>query len=198
MGEKKVITISREYAAYGRTVASALAERLGLEFYDRDFVNKTVEESGYAREDIEEEGEAMSRANLWMNTFLNGAATYSSSFDGIYQAQKDVILELAQKPCIIIGRCSDHILKEAGIPSFHIYLYGDVDFRMKRAAELNPGVTGNELKKLIEKRDKLRTNYYRHYTGAEMGDSANYNICLDVGAIGVDRCIDILTEILGQ
>lgn len=194
--QNRVITISRQYAAYGRTVASALAKNLGLEFYDRDFVKKTVKDSGYSQDDVEREGESMSRGSKWLNSFLNGAAPYSSSYDGIYNAQKDVILDLAKNPCIIVGRCSNHILEEAGIPSFHIYLYADLATRLHRAAELNPGKTEEELKKIVEKCDKLRGTYYKYYTGTQMGESSNYSICLDVGTIGVDKCVAILTDLL--
>ena len=37
-----VITISREYGAYGRSVAKALSQKLGIEFYDVDFIRMTV------------------------------------------------------------------------------------------------------------------------------------------------------------
>ena len=47
-----VITISREYGALGRTLAAKLSERLGIPYYDRDFVKKTAEESGFAVEAV--------------------------------------------------------------------------------------------------------------------------------------------------
>ena len=37
-----IITISREYGAGGRTVARGLAEELGIEDYDIDFVRMTA------------------------------------------------------------------------------------------------------------------------------------------------------------
>ncbi len=194
--QNRVITISRQYAAYGRTVASALAKNLGIEFYDRDFVKKTVKESGYSLADVEREGESMSRGSKWLNSFLNGAAPYSSSYDGIFNAQKNVILDLAKKPCIIVGRCSNHILDEAGIPAFHVFLYADLATRLHRASELNPGKSEEELKKIVERHDKLRSTYYKYYTDTEMGDSTNYSICLDTGVIGVKKCVEILTDLL--
>ena len=105
-----VITISREYAAYGRTIAAGLSSRLGIPFYGKDFVKETAKQSGYSEEVIVREGEDMSPASKFMNSLLNNANAYSSSYDGIYKAQKEVILNLAQKPCIIVGRCADHIL----------------------------------------------------------------------------------------
>ena len=55
MSDKKypIITISREYGAGGRSIAKGISDRLGIPFYDRDFVKKTAEQSGYSVEDIE-------------------------------------------------------------------------------------------------------------------------------------------------
>ena len=110
MSDRKipVITISREYGAFGRTIAEKVAASLSLPLYGRDEIIKRVaKESGYAEEDIRKESEQMSRGARWMNTFLNNAAVYSSSYDEIFKAQREVILELAQTPCIILGRCGD-------------------------------------------------------------------------------------------
>ncbi len=179
MGEKRlpVITISRQYAAYGRTIARMLSERLDIPFYDRDVIRQTAKESGYSEEDIQKEGEAMSRASKFMNNLLNNASVYTSSYDGIYWAQRDVILKLAEKPCIIVGRCADYILKEAGIPAFKIYLYADLEDRIRRAAELEEN-KGEDLRKIVPRRETLREVYYKQYTGQDMGVCSNYNICL--------------------
>ena len=195
--EKKypVITISRQYGAMGRTLAEILSLRLGIPYYDRDFVKKTAEESGYEEEEIEREGEELSTTSRMLNTFLNSAVSYSSSFDAIFKAQKQVVLELAESPCIIVGRCADHILRQAGIDSFNIYLYASVEDRLNRVEEL--GEFGDmKLDKYIEKRDKKRRTYYKQYTGCEMGDAANYSICLDTGRINIETCADIIEMIL--
>ncbi len=193
----QVITISRAYAAYGNTVAEALSEQLGIPNYDKDFVTKTAEESGYDKEDIEREGETISRGSQLLNSFLNSAASYKSSHDGIFEAQTRVIQELAnQGPCILVGRCSDHILKENHIPCFSIYLHGDLEDRLLRAKELHPELEGEDLKKLVEKIDKNRKTYYRYYTGKEMGDSENYDLSIDVCTVGVEKTIEILLSIL--
>ena len=49
-----VITISREYGSGGRLIGQALAERLGIDFYDKEMINLLMEESGFTRETIEE------------------------------------------------------------------------------------------------------------------------------------------------
>ena len=46
MAEKYVITISRQFASMGRSIAKKLAEELGIEFYDRDIVEQTARRMG--------------------------------------------------------------------------------------------------------------------------------------------------------
>ncbi|MEE3420184.1 MAG: cytidylate kinase-like family protein [Lachnospiraceae bacterium] len=194
--DRQVITISRQYAAYGRTIARGLSEKLGIPFYDRDFVNKTVEESGYSREDVEAEGESMSQGSKVLNDILNSAAPYRSSYDAIFEAERQVVLKLSKEPCIIVGRCSNHILKEAGIPSYDIYLYGDMDFRVERARELGEYGEESDIRKYVEKRDTRRKVYYKNYTGNDMGEAGLYSVCMDVSTFGPDKTMHILYGML--
>ncbi|MBQ9421629.1 MAG: cytidylate kinase-like family protein [Lachnospiraceae bacterium] len=201
----KVITISREFAAYGRTIAKRLAEELGLEWYDKDFVKKTAEESGFELEMIQNEGESLSQVDKWVDNIMATVHSgYNSSHDDIFLAQTRVVLELTEKPCIIVGRCANYILREAGIPSFDIFLYASTEARRQRACEMaeldgkhfDPEKDTAEIDKYIRKRDDHRRNYYKKYTGSDMGSCENYTICLDVGTLGVDRCVNILLELL--
>lgn len=209
----QVITIHRDFAAYGRTIARALSEALGLPWYDRDFVTKTALESGFESELIREEGENLSHRSKWVDSIMSTVHSgYNSSHDDIFRAQSKVILELSAKPCIIVGRCSNYVLKMAEVPTFDIYLYASRENRRQRASELLPDedksmdpLAGKkldpvkdavELDKYIARRDDLRRTYYKKYTGSEIDSASNYNICLDVGTLGVDRCVQILLEIL--
>lgn len=189
-----IITISREYAAGGRSVARGLEKNLGIPFYDKDFVKATAAASGYSEEDILQEGEQLSRAGRFVTNLLN-PVTYQSSSDNIFYAQKQVILTLAQKPCIIIGRCANVILKDAGVDCFRVFLYADEEHRWSRAEEIAENGDA-DLKKYLSKRDSMRETYYKTYTGHDFGDVHDYDICLDTGKLGYERCISVLTQIM--
>lgn len=195
-----VITISREYGSYGRTIAKALSEQLGVPYYDHDFVKETAKQSGYSEEDITKEGESLSTGSRILNKILNNTTAYTSSHDAIFQAQREVILKLAESPCIIVGRCANHILQEAGVNSFDIFLYADMEFRKERAHQLlvEDGIDPETIaiEKLVNKVDNGRAVYYKQYTGQELGYYKNYNICLDVGTVGVEQSIQMLVDIL--
>ncbi len=198
MSEKRlpVITINRQYAAYGRTVAALLSERLGIMYYDKDFVRKTVEESGFDFDEVVSRGEDMTSGNKFLNDFMNATVgNYPDYLRKLYVAEREVILELAKEPCIIVGRCANHVLREKNVPVFSIFLYGPADKRVGRASEL--AENGQEdLVKYIKKRDTMRNNFYKTFTGKEMTDCSNYNLCLDTTVIGPNECADIICGIL--
>ena len=85
-----VITISRQYGAGGRSVAKVLSERLDLKYYDLDFIRLTAKVSGYSEDEIKREGEDLPESTKFISRFLT-TASFSNSYDEIYQAQKAVI-----------------------------------------------------------------------------------------------------------
>jgi cytidylate kinase len=193
-----VITISRQYAAWGHTITRAISERLDIPFYDKDFVKETAALSGYTEEDIKNEGESISKASQIVNTLFNPVSSYTSASDAIYRAQKEIVLKLAQekKPCIILGRCADHILQQAGIPALKVFLYADLDKRIARAAEMEENRDAKNVRKVVEKMDSRRETYYKKYTGTSMGSFGKYDISLNVGEIGITECVNILCGII--
>lgn len=191
-----IIAINREYGAGGRRLAAILSDRLGIPYYDKDFVSKTVKESGYDKDEVEREGEEISNAAKVIDHFLGSAVSYSSSHDAIFEAEKKVILELAKSPCIMVGRCADQILKKAGIDVVSIYLHAPFDMKLKRAEELNEcGDVKPE--KFMETRDKQRAIFYKQYTGCEITDASNYTLTFDVGKISIKECADIVLKVIG-
>ena len=197
-GENKypIITISRQYGAGGHSVARGISERLGLEYYDFDFVRMTAKNSGYSEEEIRQVGEEMSSGSWFVNAFINPSSLSTSAHDEVYKAEREVILDLGKKgSCIIVGRCANAVLRDFGIPTFDIFLYADLETRIKRAKEL--GENGRmSVERFVEHRDHYRNTYYKNYTGHELGDYRDYNICIDTGTIGIDRSVDIICDIL--
>lgn len=195
MSKKPVITIGREYGAGGRTVAKALSKAFDIPWYDRDFVKMTSEDSGYTVDEINRDGEEISSRTKLIDAIFSNAS-YTSAHDAIFNAQRKEIVKLAANaPCIIVGRCSNVVLREANIPSFDIFLYGSLEFRMKRAAELGEN-KDMDLQKYVEQRDVYRSNYYKTYTKKSMGDYHDYDICVDMSSVGTEKGIEMIISAL--
>jgi cytidylate kinase len=87
------------------------------------------------------------------------------------------------------------ILKDAGVDCFRVFLYADEEHRWSRAEEIAENGDA-DLKRYLSKRDSMRETYYKTYTGHDFGDVHDYDICLDTGKLGYERCISVLTQIM--
>ncbi len=190
-----VITISREYGAGGRSVAKALSEKLGIPWYDQDFMEETARDSGYELDTIKSEGEELSQFDEFLDYIMKTNVSYNSSHDAIFEAQKNEVLKLSATPCIIVGRLSNFILKENGIKTFDIFLHADMEHKIQRIGELKENGK-KDLKKFIEKRESLRRNYYKHYTKKNLGDYGDYTISVDTGVLGIDGTVEMLASVI--
>lgn len=199
MEAKKIITISREFGSGGRTIAKQLAERLNIPYYDKELVKKVAAETGFDQGFIEEHGELSSDKSGLSYIFkaqgTPGVMNGLSTSDFLWIMQRDVILQMAQQgPCVIVGRCADYILKERN-DCLNIFICADMKFRAERIVRLYGETDKKPEQRLLEKDKKRRANY-KHYTEKEWGMSQNYHLCLNSGAIGIDRCADIIIDVL--
>ena len=48
---------------------------------------------------------------------------------------------------------------------------------------------------MMAKKDSSRHTYYSRYTGKKWGDSKNYHLTLDSGALGYYLCVKLITEV---
>ena len=188
-----IITISREYGAGGHSIGRRVAKELGIEIYDRDIIRNTVKDSGLEARTIEREEEEISRADAFWRMIT--PASYVDQRDVIHDIERKVILMLASKgPCVILGRCADVILAQAGIESLNVFIYADELHRAARVSELLGTNNPTEIQKAMKRTDNARHNYYQQYTSNRWGECGNYNLALDSGLLGYDTCVKLICE----
>jgi len=192
----KIITISREFGSGGHSIGKSVAKKLGWKYYDQELVNKISEESNFAKEFIETRGEyASTKSDLLYSLFENfGATTGSQSInDKLYITQAGIIKEIAQgEPCVIVGRCANFILRSRE-DVLNVFIHADADFKARRIVELYGETKDKPEKRLIDK-DGKRAVYYKYYTGEKWGIITNYDISLNSGKIGIEKCADLIVS----
>ena len=111
----------------------------------------------------------------------------------VYEAQRKVILELADKePCVIIGRNAAYILKDRD-DILNIFIHGDMPEKIQRITRLYK-VEEQEAAKMMTDTDKRRMINYKFYTEQKWGKASNYTLCLNSSQLGYDRCEAIIIE----
>lgn len=191
---KKIITISREFGSGGRTIGRMVADKLGIGFYDKEIIEKAAAETGFTESYISEHGEHSPYKNIFAYSFIGRTFAGMSADDYIWSIQRKIILELAEKEsCVIVGRCADYILEERD-DCLHVFIHADKEIRAKRIVE-KYGETPDVPEKRLNDKDKKRRNNYKYYTDREWGMSQNYDISLDSGALGLEKCADIIVDL---
>lgn len=193
-----VITVSRAFGSGGHSIALSLARRLGVPFYDKEIVLAAAEKSGYSEDFVAHQGEHLSTGERLLGRFLRANAPgYADPQDVLYAVQRQLIVEYAASPCVIVGRAADVILREAGIRALNVFIHADTDFRSRRVLA-RYGESDTDILTRLQEKDRARRDFYEHYTGLRWGDAHNYDVTLNSGVLGVTTCVTILEDILRE
>ena len=191
--KKRIITISREFGSGGRFIGEEVAKKLGIAYYDKNIINDIAEKSGLSPEYVQKNAELSPKKGLFAYAFSGRDITGKSVEDMVYEAQRNIILELAEKePCVIIGRNADYILKDRD-DVLNVFIHGDMPEKIKRITGLY-NVKEKEAVKTMADTDKRRRTNYNFYTDQNWGKASNYTLCLNSSQLGYDRCEMIIME----
>ena len=190
---KRIITISREFGSGGRFIGEKVAKKLGIAYYDKNIINDIAEKSGLSPEYVQKNAELSPKKGLFAYAFAGRDITGKSVEDMVYEAQRKVILELADKEsCVIIGRNADYILKDRD-DVLNVFIHGDTPEKIQRITRLY-NVEEQKAVKMMADTDKRRMANYNFYTDRKWGKASNYTLCLNSSKLGYDRCEKIIME----
>ncbi len=201
---KAIITLGRQLGSNGKIIGKALAEQLGISFYDKALIAKAAKESGLSESLFDGIDEKPTHSLLYSlvmgiqsskglyyqyNDMLNG--------DNVFKLQADVIKNIsAEGPCIIVGRCADYILRNNPY-LIKLFLYADSETRIKNLMARD-NMTEKEAASAVNKADKRRSNFYNFYTNNTWGDVNNYDLCLNTGTLSTDECVKTLVDYVSK
>ena len=193
----KIICIGRQYGSGGTDISKLLSEKMGIPFYDKKLIDMASERSGIAREVFEASEEK--KTNPWLYVGMRDANGITKSSlpptDLVYAHQRELIIEKANEgPCIIVGRCSDAILKLMGFKVLSVFISAPIEDRIVRRMKAK-GIDEKTAANLCRKNDRQRKAYYNYNTGLEWGAPENYDICINSSSLGIEGSADLIMKI---
>jgi cytidylate kinase len=190
-----IITIGRQFGSGGRCLAEILGRKLGIPVYDNELITKAAQESGFSAEFFEQSDEKrhfFSFSSIFAGSYGTETENYMSD-KGLFSIQCETIKNLAEQgPAIMVGRCSDYVLRERG-NTLDIFLTSPMDERVKRVAE-RQNLTEDKAREVVEKQDKKREEYYNYYTFGNWGVASNYDLCIDSSILGLEGTADMIID----
>ncbi len=194
------ICINREYGSGGKTIGEMLAKDLGINYYEKDLETLAAEESGINEAlfvDFHDKTKSF-------RSFLNNGLTVYKTGDligpespeftspkNLFNYQAKVIRELGEKEsCVIIGHCGGYILEDME-QVIRVFVHAPMDFLLEQASQ-KKSLPPAELEKYVNMINKNRADYFEKYTGRKWYDTRNYDLCLNSGKLGFEKCRDII------
>ena len=176
-----VITISREYGSGGHAIGKRLAKLLEIPFYDREVVELTAKKFTVDEERLNE----MEDQSKMPQPFGRGGGlgAFADSDDRLFILQSQTVIELAEQPCVIVGRCADFVLRDHP-DRVSFFLYSGMKQRLVHVASHASSYRPGDPAQVVAKMDRRRAAYYKYHTGQEWGRPSNYHLCVDTGMLG--------------
>jgi hypothetical protein len=170
---------------------------LGYAFYDTELISAVAKESGLSENYVAGEEEYAHHASKFLNALelgvgydLFGGMSLSNQ---LQIAQTKVILRLAEEGnCVILGRCSDYILRNYP-NALHVFIHASDEFRVNRVqTHYDDEFRKENPEKRLHDKDLKRQNYYKACTSEDWGDARNYDLSLSTSKLGIDTCVDLI------
>ena len=193
-----VITIARQYGSGGRTVGEMLAKKLGIGYYDKDIIRIASEDSGihetlFGRVDeyTSARRPLFGKKGIYSGELIPPQSKDFTSDENLFNYQAKVVNDLAEKEsCVIVGRCVNYVFKDRP-NTLRVFIHAPWEFRVEKASEKISG-SREDVEKFLLKDDKRKQDYYRKFAGGIWNDATNYDLCLNSGKLGFEKCVDVI------
>lgn len=207
--EKFIITINRELGSGGRTVGRKLAERLGVEFFDKALIKTMEEKYNLTVEEIEK---LKGRKTYWWEDFAKvmrigepeirhyeeklGKEPEKLTTDNVFKAETKILEGIAEEEsCVVAGRCGFFVFRNH--PNhLSIFIQASMSFRLERLMRKR-NMTEDEARKTIAQVDKMRENYVKKFTDTSRYDTRNYDLVIKADGKTEDEIVDIIMHVIG-
>lgn len=186
MAKRCIVTIGREYGSGGREIGEKLAEKLGIAFYDRQFLEMASLETGHSEEVLSKQDETVEHKYYPYRDNLS---------EELFKIQSRIMIEKAKsESCVIVGRCSDIVLKDFANVT-HIFIYSHENDRVRRVMERN-NMDEVKARKHMKKTEKIRRTYYQYFTDCDWGDRENKDLLINSSVTGIDGSVEVIIAYL--
>lgn len=187
-----VVTVGCEYASGGIEIGKMIAKSLGVEYYDRDLIDKVVEQIGVDRELVEK---ADSGENVKYEFDTNFGPRYANLTNRVIYEQFEIINKFAEKSsCVIIGRCSNYILKDRK-DCLNVFIYAPFEKRVEYVME-KKGVSYDEAAELVKYNDRMLSSRYNYMTNGDMRDCSMRDMMIDSSVLGLEKTAKYILQMI--
>lgn len=197
------ISIGRELGSGGKVIGEILAKELGISLYDNRLLTIAAKESGFdvrtfqnVDENVPEYESAFANIMHAISSPLTSLGNFyntSMSRESLFQMQSDIIYKKAkEEDCIIIGRCSDYILRTHP-RVLKVFIYANKKDRINSLCS-QKGINEEQALRIISNADRERAEYHDFFCETNWGECKTYDLCVNSSLLGIEKTAEFLLE----
>ena len=186
-----VITVGCEYGSGGPEIARMVADYFGIEYYDRDLVDKVVQEIGVDKGLVEE---ADTKIGVRYAFDTSYGVRYANLSNRVIDAQFQAIHDFAKHSCVIVGRSSDYILRDTA-DVMNVFIYAPQKDEVA-AVMKKKGLNERKAEEEWENVEKSQHARHEYITGKKRGDRHTRDILLNSSLLGWDATAQFIEELV--
>ena len=187
-GEWPVITISREFGAYGRSLANELGRLTGFKVWDKELLSAIAEEAGADERFLSTLDE---RRRKMVDDFLYGSLMGSKHSNTHYFRSLVRVVHTigAHGKSIIVGRGSNFIIQSP--MALHVRVVRPIEERIAFVAE-REGTSEKNAEKIIQARDDEREDFIKYCFKHGAQNPLDYDLVLNSGTFDTHQLADLV------
>lgn len=193
-----IITIGREFGSGGHEIAKLISEKLNIKMYDKELIEQISKEHQISKTLVEYYDEKPTVKSLF-NYDTQAIKIIDSKMPlekQIYLAEKQIIEQIANQNCIIVGRCGNYIFKD-NENAIRFFISSPLENRIKRKSD-QLGLDYEESKRLILKTDKIRAEYYKEKAGGVWNSPSEYDFYINIQKLGIQEAANLIIGIINK
>jgi cytidylate kinase-like protein len=201
----QLITISREYGAGGSELGVLLGKRLGWPVLDHELIRQLAArlscEEGEVKALDEHAPSFLERlASVAVVTAPESrvhSSPWSTDPDCVAAAAREVLLEAAQNPPIIVVGHGGNCLFRDRPDVLRVRVTAPFDVRVERVAR-RTGSSPQQAAAEARRKDGDRQQYLQRYYHSNVNDACGYDLQINTGTVPLETAAQIILSVTGK
>jgi len=187
---KPLVTVSRDYGAMGDEVAERLAERLGVECYNRQILDMIADKAKVNAELMAELDEKVSgMRDAWLYALISGQGAFPANY---MRHLTNVVLGLMRSGGVVVGRGAHVILSGKG--ALRTRVAGSVEVCARRVAE-REGIDLDSARAKVEEIQHERSAFVWKAYKSRLNDATAFDLTLCSDRFdGPDAIVEVILK----
>lgn len=192
--QNPMITVSRQYGAYGGEMGSIVARDLQIDFHAQELVQQVAARADVRKQVVEALDErTQSKIMLWIDRLIQLRRFEATDY---MRALSETILAIARhRSGVIVGR-GGHLILDAR-RTLRVRVFAPLERRIEYVAQ-REGMSQIEARVKIARVDDERKHFFQSHFSVDIEDPLGYDLLLNTGTISLESAAQIVAEAFRQ